>query len=74
MSSDPRIQCTYDGIKAIKRRMLYFRDSADKVDDPYELIKYWNEFKKTISVDIMDVPIIYIEIESTDSLARSIYL
>lgn len=74
MSSDPRIQCTYDSIKAIKRRMLYFRDSADKVDDPLELVKYWYEFKKTISVDIMDVPIICIEVESTDRLAESIIL
>ena len=74
MSTDPRIQCTYDGIKAIRRRLIYFRDSADKVDDPMELMRYWVEFKKTISMDIMEVPIICIEVESTDQLVESICL
>jgi hypothetical protein len=46
----------------------------DKVDDPYELVRYWVEFKRTINMDIMDVPIILIEVESTDNLAGSIIL
>lgn len=74
MSIDPRIQGTYDSIKAIKRRLTYFKNSENKVDDPDELVRYWVEFKRTISMDIMDVPIICIEIESTDSLAESICL
>ena len=70
MSTDPRIQCTYDGIKAIKRRLLCFKN--DKVGDLVEIVNYWNRFKETITDDIMSVPIILVEVESVDSIAKII--
>lgn len=72
MSFNIKIQYTYEEIKSIKRRFMYYIESKDKIDNPKNLIDYWNDYLKHIEKDILDVIIISMEIESVNNLIEQI--